>query len=316
MNSFIGDNSIVRLFIALLIAGNAAWHAGAASERKPIYPEDGKGMERVEKAAVEAERDHKRVLLITGGNWCGWCHLLHEVLSENDTLRPLLDENYVVVMVESQADKDVLKNWQIVPRGVPYLTVLDPAGNKLVDQETGSLEEGPIHDPEKVAAFLEEWAPEPANAADVLNRALERAKAENKKVFVRVGAPWCGWCRRMDAYVTEPPIAAILEKDFVVTKLDAERMPDAETVIAGIRKSTEGGGIPWFAFLDGDGRILVTSTAPSAGNIGFPQEPTAEVPYFKSMLEQVRVNVTDEDVNRLIERLNEIREQRETGKTS
>jgi len=305
---------LVCVTVVALFAGTAASYAAAAAGRKPIYPEDGKGMDRVGQAMAEAQRDHKRVLLVTGGNWCGWCHLLHGVLAEDDTLRPLLHENYVVVMIDSRADTAVLDKWQINPHGVPYLTVLDPDGNKLTDQETGALEEGPKHDPKKVAAFLEEWAPEPASAADVLNGAIARAKAENKKVFVRVGAPWCGWCRRMDAYITEPAIAANLEKDFVVTKIDAERMPGAEAVIAGIRK--EDGGIPWFAFLNSDGEILVTSDAPDTGNVGFPQEPPAEIPYFKTMLEQVKTNMTKEDVNRVVDRLTEIREEREAGKTS
>lgn len=306
-----GSKALRAAFI-FLIAGSLAWQACAASGRKPIYPEDGNGMSRVERAMTEAERDHKHVLLITGGNWCGWCHLLHEVLAENDTLRPLLHENYVVVMIESQADKAVLDKWQIQPEGVPYLTVLDPAGNKLTDQETGALEEGPKHDPKKVEAFLEQWAPEPANAKDVLDGAIARAKAENKKVFVRVGAPWCGWCRRMDAYISEPEIAALLEKDFIITKIDADRMPGAEAVVGTLR-SAQSGGIPWFAILNGDGEIVATSDAPDTGNVGFPQEPTVEVPYFKTILQQTKTNMTEEDVNRLVDRLTEIRREREAS---
>ncbi len=307
--------SWTTILVVALFGGISVVYAASAAGRKPIYPEDGKGMDRVEQALAEAQRDHKNVLLMTGGNWCGWCHLLHEVLSENDTLRPLLHENYVLVMVESKADQAVLEKWEIQPQGVPYLTVLDPAGNKLTDQETGALEEGPKHDPEKVAAFLEKWAPEPANAGDVLNGAITRAKAVNKKVFVRVGAPWCGWCHRMDAYVTEPDIDAILEKDFVVVKIDQDRMPGAKEVIAGLR-SEGSGGIPWFAFLDGDGKVLVTSDAPGTGNVGFPQEATAEIPYFKSMLEQVKSTMTDADIARLGDRLTEIREAREAAQTS
>lgn len=312
MSRFISGSTSSQIVFALLLASSFAWRAGAATDRKPIYPEDGNGMARVERAMTEAERNHKRVLLVTGGNWCGWCHLLHEVLAENDTLRPLLHENYVVVMIESQADKTVLGKWEIQPQGVPYLTVLDPAGNKLTDQETGALEEGPKHDPKKVEAFLEQWSPEPANAKDVLDGAISRAKAENKKVFVRVGAPWCGWCRRMDAYITEPEIAAILEKDFIVTKIDAERMPGAEAVVGSLRPA-QSGGIPWFAILNSDGEIVATSDAPDSGNIGFPQEPTVEVPYFKTILEQTKTNMTDEDVDRLVDRLTEIRQEREAS---
>jgi thioredoxin-related protein len=41
--------------------------------------------------------------------------------------------------------------------------------------------------------------------------ALERAKRYDKKVLVFVDAPWCGWCKKMEASVFEDPksLAAI-----------------------------------------------------------------------------------------------------------
>ena len=42
------------------------------------------------------------------------------------------------------------------------------------------------------------------------------------------------------------------------------------------------GGIPWFAFLGGDGKKVSDSDA-AKGNIGFPSEPF-EVEHFKKML--------------------------------
>ena len=49
--------------------------------------------------------------------------------------------------------------------GLPVLVVLDADGHRLVTQETGALEQGggvEAHDPAKVLAFLEKWAPQPA----------------------------------------------------------------------------------------------------------------------------------------------------------
>jgi hypothetical protein len=43
--------------------------------------------------------------------------------------------------------------------GMPVFVVLDADGKQLTTQETGSLEEGDHHNPEKVMAFLEKWAP-------------------------------------------------------------------------------------------------------------------------------------------------------------
>ncbi|MHC4518148.1 MAG: DUF255 domain-containing protein, partial [Planctomycetota bacterium] len=148
----------------------------------------------------------------------------------------------------------------------------------------------------KVQALLEKWRAAPLAAGDVFAAALARARKEKKHVFVRVGAPWCGWCVRMDTFLARAPVAKIFEKDFVVAKIDLERMTDAKAVVAKIRKPGEGGGIPWFAFLDGDGKILITSTKPGGGNIGFPVDPKTEIPHFVAMLKKTRAKITDEDI--------------------
>lgn len=39
------------------------------------------------------------------------------------------------------------------------IVVLDADGKRLTTQDTGKLEEGDRHDPNKVLAFLNQWAP-------------------------------------------------------------------------------------------------------------------------------------------------------------
>jgi hypothetical protein len=43
--------------------------------------------------------------------------------------------------------------------GLPVIVVLDADGKMLTTQDTGKLEEGDHHSPEKVMAFLKEWSP-------------------------------------------------------------------------------------------------------------------------------------------------------------
>lgn len=272
-------------------------------KRQSIYRSDGKGGERVEQALVRARAENKRVLLKIGGNWCGWCYKLHDVFHKNKGIRTLLRDEYEVVMIESRKDRAVIEKWQVKPEGYPYLAVLDAAGKKLTEQETGSLEIGPKHDPEKVKAFLERWQAPPLDAATVLADALKTAQKQKKNVFVRIGAPWCGWCVRMDKFLAQPAIAQILKKDYVVVKIDQQRMTGAKGVIAKLRQPNEGGGIPWFAFLDSKGEILITSTKPGAGNIGFPVDPKKEIPHFVKMLMQTRTHITDKEIDRIAKEL-------------
>ena len=170
--------------VGLVMAGEQA-----KPKREPIYKEDGKGMERVEQALVAAKRENQRVLLKIGGNWCPWCYKLHDLLHTDKAIQKILSEEYELVMIDSKMDKPVLEKWQITPDGYPYLAVLDSAGKKAIEQETGSLEIGDKHDPNKVRAFLEKWKPTPLDANDVFTSALAQAKKEDKRVFFRVAPP-------------------------------------------------------------------------------------------------------------------------------
>ena len=49
--------------------------------------------------------------------------------------------------------------------GIPYLTVLDDEGKPIANQDTGSLEDGPEHDPAKVKDFLTKFQAPPQDAA-------------------------------------------------------------------------------------------------------------------------------------------------------
>ena len=75
--------------------------------------------------------------------------------------------------------------------------------------------------------------------------------------------------------------------------IDIDRMQDGKVVEKRIRQG-KGGGIPWFAFMAGDGRILQTSDGPK-GNIGCPYEPH-EIDHFLAMLKAVARRLTAEDI--------------------
>ncbi|MCI0588217.1 MAG: hypothetical protein L0323_15415 [Planctomycetes bacterium] len=56
----------------------------------------------------------------------------------------------------------------------------------------------------------------------------------------------------------------------------------------------EGGGIPWFAFLDSKGAVAATSDGPK-GNVGCPVE-SEEIDHFLSMLKGGGSRLTPEQV--------------------
>ena len=114
----------------------------------------------------------------------------------------ILSEDYKLVMVDTKAPnaESLLKECQgdVKQVSYPFLAVLDADGKVLTQQLTDPLEEGDHHDPKKVADFLTKWAPKKQTAAKILDAAIAHASSEDKRVFLHFGAPWCGWCHKLD----------------------------------------------------------------------------------------------------------------------
>jgi hypothetical protein len=91
-------------------------------------------------------------------------------------------------------------------------------------------------------------------------------------------------------------IAPVLAKDFVALKLDTDRMTGANDILKRFQQKP--GGIPWFVFIDGDGKPIITSDDPEGRNIGFPAEDS-EIAHFKVMLQKVAKNITRDEIEAL-----------------
>jgi thioredoxin-related protein len=113
----------------------------------------------IRNATVEAQKTGKRILLDVGGEWCVGCRRLDSLFAKNKDLAGLLHKEFVVVKVNyspENKNETVLSQYPKVP-GYPHLFVLDANGKLLHSQDTGQLESGKGHDPEKVRAFLTQW---------------------------------------------------------------------------------------------------------------------------------------------------------------
>lgn len=128
-------------------------------ELPPIYSEKGEMKAELDAALKRAGEGSKRVLVIFGGNWCQWCHKLDMLFERHEGIKNLLAASFVRVNVDSNTNEELIADLGVELQGVPFLAVLEPDGKIVVKQETGSLEEGPRHDPAKVLAFLQKWKP-------------------------------------------------------------------------------------------------------------------------------------------------------------
>jgi thioredoxin-related protein len=258
------------LAVPAVATAQDAKDAAKKATRPSIYDAKADAREQVKTATALARRDARRVLVMFGGDWCGWCHKLHGLFASDPAIRELLADEYVLVMVDTQAPHaDALLaecRGDLTGVGYPFLAVLDGQGKVVTRQKTDPLEEGDDHDAAKVKAVLEKWAAPKAAASKVFEEGLAKASSEDKLVFLHFGAPTCGWCHRLDAFLAREDMAPILGREFVDVKVDLARMTGAEAILKRYNPGGSG-GIPWFVFLDAKGNGVATSGGPN-GNIG------------------------------------------------
>ena len=97
-----------------------------------------------------------------------------------------------------------------------------------------------------------------ANAREDINKAVVKAKAENKHVFIQVGGNWCGWCLLFHAYITEDPeIKKLLEDKYVFTLLNWSP-ENYNTELMKEYRNPGRLGFPVFLILDGNGTLIHT----------------------------------------------------------
>jgi thioredoxin 1 len=111
---------------------------------------------------ARASREHKRVLLIFGANWCIDCHVLEFALHHGDA-GPIAEHGFVIVHVdigEGQLNSDLVAQYGIPTKhGVPALAVLASDGRILYSDTHREFQSASRMDPEDLITFLNKWKP-------------------------------------------------------------------------------------------------------------------------------------------------------------
>jgi len=111
------------------------------------------------------------------------------------------------------------------------------------------------------------------------DEAFERARREDKPIFLSIGYSTCHWCHVMEHESFEDPaIAGLLNHDFVSIKVDREERPDVDRVYMSFVQATTGsGGWPMTVF-------LTPELKPFFGGTYFPPASKWGRPGFSDLL--------------------------------
>jgi uncharacterized protein YyaL (SSP411 family) len=94
------------------------------------------------------------------------------------------------------------------------------------------------------------------------DEAFERAKKEDKPVFVSIGYSACHWCHVMEEEsFSDDEVAGILNKHYISVKVDREERPDIDNIcMKACQAMTGGGGWPLTVVMTPDGKPFFAAT--------------------------------------------------------
>ncbi len=124
--------------------------------------------------------------------------------------------------------------------------------------------------------YLQQHAHNPLDWYPWGEEALNRAKAEDKPIFLSIGYSSCHWCHVMEHEVFEKDdVALFMNENFICIKVDREERPDLDSVyMEAVQMMTGRGGWPMSVFLTPD-------LKPFHGGTYFPHDP------FMNMVQQI-----------------------------
>lgn len=130
--------------------------------------------------------------------------------------------------------------------------------------------------------YLLQHAANPVDWYPWSDEAFEKARRENKPIFLSIGYSTCHWCHVMEHESFEnAAVARLLNDGFVAIKVDREERPDVDRVYMAFVQSTTGsGGWPMSVF-------LTPELKPFYGGTYFPPDSRWGRPGFLDLLQEI-----------------------------
>ena len=152
----------VPLMLALSFVGGSLAQApgNVPFVKQHLYSETANPSADIAAALTQALKQHKRVILDFGGDWCGDCQVL-DIYFHQSPNAEILAHHFLVVHIDiGHMDHNVetaAKYKVPINKGVPALAVLDARGKVLYSQANGEFEDMRHMNPQSVTEFLNRW---------------------------------------------------------------------------------------------------------------------------------------------------------------
>ena len=113
-------------------------------------------------------------------------------------------------------------------------------------------------------------------ASNILENAITQAKAENKNVFVKYSASWCGWCKKMDKQMKGDSCKTFFDSNYVIVTLvvkesdNNKHLENPGSIDFLTKHKGEKSGLPFWVILDQSGNVIEDSYNSEGANLGCP----------------------------------------------
>lgn len=165
-----------------------------------------------------------------------------------------------------------------------------PREHRSVMRSTAEIRREGNHLADQPSPYLLQHAHNPVDWFPWGEEALEKARRENKPIFLSIGYSTCHWCHVMEEESFEDDeVARYLNEHFVSIKVDREQRPDIDALyIEAVRRLGGSTGWPLTVFLTPDG-------VPFYGGTYFPRHGGGRRPGFLDVLREVQRRFTEEE---------------------
>ncbi len=129
--------------------------------------------------------------------------------------------------------------------------------------------------------YLLQHAYNPVNWYPWGDEAFQKAKAEDKPIFLSIGYSTCHWCHVMEHESFEDAeVAQLMNKNFVAIKVDREERPDIDSIYMSVCQALTGhGGWPMTIIMTPDKKPFFAGTY-------FPKDSRMGLPGLMAVLEK------------------------------
>ena len=142
------------------------------------------------------------------------------------------------------------------------------------------------------------------STASLLEKAQIKAKTENKAIFIKFEASWCGWCRKMTKDLEAEGTKKFFEDNYVLVPVVVNESKGKEKLenpgSRELLKKYKGdeAGLPFWLILDSNLNVLADSFDANGDNLGGPASKE-EVNQFISKIKKTAKKVSEKDVKNI-----------------